>query len=324
MSSFTLEDFQEALDEVGVDWKISHSSINVKECPACGSSKYKVIFRLEPDEDEGIFFGKCLRGSCSEGYSSIKYLTMMGMERQKAIALHGKDPSEALRGLSEIDKKTAVKNTLPEVVQQVVDTSNFIPIETLPDHAVAKYAVRRGYVKELSDVIQMDLQDNSVVFLVNDGFITLGYQKRFISPLANPKTKTSTGFNKDNMLIFYRPDPAPVAVCEGPFTALSAWHYEMQGVCTFGANISKNQMEQIIDMGRSGREVFYAAENDDQASDKSLRSFKAAMSWAGIPFQIIRSTIGKDLNDAWEKGGGYTIEEPSGDNIWLPKIDKLF
>lgn len=321
--SFDLEEFQEALEQSGTEWRISGQSLAAKDCPACGSSKYKVIFRINRDDDD-VFLGKCMRGACGEGFSSIKYLIMQGMDRDKVLALHGRDAASNLRNLSEIDEQEpkAKKHVIQD--QSDVDITGFVDIESLPDHYVAKYAKKRGYTKEHNHLIKMDLSDNSVVFLVRDGLSVTGYQKRFVSPLANPKTKTSSGFKRDVLLSFYRPDPAPVAVCEGPFTALSAWHFDLMGVCTFGSSISKGQMEAIISYGHQGREVLYALETDDEASGVALRKFRAAMAWADIPFQIIKPLVGKDLNDAWQATSGYTVEDPGADNIWLPRIDKLF
>lgn len=319
--SFSLADFQEALDELGVNWRMSGQSMAVQDCPACGSSKYKVIFRSQPDENEEVFFGKCLRGSCGEGYSSVKYLTMAGMSRSDAYARHGKDPVKNFKGLAEIDQITVHK---PDLVQppQHTDISAFIDIDSMPKHYVAKYAYKRGYTPEQSHVIKMDIVDNSVVFLVLQGLEPIGYQKRFVSPYANPKTKTSHGFKRDVCLSFYRPR-SPLVVCEGPFTALSAWHYGFHGACTFGSSLTKEQLKWIATQGICNP-VYYALETDDEASKDALRKFRAAMAWEGVDFKLIKPEVGKDLNDSWQAQKGYKIEEPDTENVWLPKIDLQF
>ncbi|EFX62178.1 hypothetical protein DAPPUDRAFT_337321 [Daphnia pulex] len=319
--SFELEDFQYTLDELGITWRVSGKSLAIRDCPACGNQNYKVLFNLHAHEEgDEQFFGRCLKGSCQERYSSIKYLVMSGMSRQEALSAHNVDPTKMMNQAFTADEKPQVNNIIPEI-KSIIDTSQFCNIEDAPDHFVSKYAKRRGYIDKYQDKIKIDLNDNSVVFLVFDDDLCIEYQKRFVSPTANPKTKMSPGFKRERLLTFH--GGPGLVICEGPFTALSAAHYGFTGICTFGSDISKAYLDAIIQLAQKRSEpLYYALESDDAASNKGLSKFRSKVAWLGKEFSIIKPEIGKDLNDSWQAGRGYTIEADDK-NPWIPNLIKM-
>ena len=93
-----LSDFQEILDKNGIKYYEGGVSLVVKDCPACGSGNFKVLFRVHGVEDvDQPFFGRCQRGSCLQNYSSISYLLKAGAPRNEVMGAHGMDPNESFR-----------------------------------------------------------------------------------------------------------------------------------------------------------------------------------------------------------------------------------
>jgi len=319
--SFELEDFQYTLDELGIAWRLSGKSLVIRDCPSCGNQSFKVLFNLDAhQEGDEQFFGRCVKGSCGERYSSIKFMIMSGMSRQEALAAHNTDPTKMIHQSFQAEPEKPVNNIIPEV-KSIVDVSQFCNIEDLPDHYVSKYAIRRGYTEKYKNKIKIDLLDNSVVFLVFDDDICIEYQKRFVSPTADPKTKMSPGFKREVPLVFV--GGPGIVVCEGPFTALSAARYGFTGVCTFGSDISKAYMESIIHLAHKRQEpVYYALESEDAASSKGLAKFRSKMAWAQQEFSIIKPESGKDLNDSWQSGLSYFIEKDDLDP-WIPRMPDM-
>lgn len=307
-----LDSFKDALDELGIGYKESGVSLEVETCPECETGSYRVLFRVHGvDEDEAQFFGRCLRGSCLQGYSSFSYLKKSGMALSRVRKAHGQDPDSNLRGLSPpepsntLDMHISRPIKIEENTPQELDLSDFFPIWSWPDHPASLYAIKRGYCEEFKDSILIDSKTNGVVFLVNEGLKTVGYQTRFLNPISkHMKTKTSAGFSKSNKIMHFPKDGADILVCEGPFTALSAWHYGYYGVCTFGSSVSKTQIKLIADLAdKLNVGVGYALE-DDEAGRKGFNSLRAGLFWLGKSLFQIKPEVGADLNDSWQAGKG--------------------
>jgi len=316
-----LTDFKSALDQYGIKYKESGSSLVMQECPACGSSKYKVFFYNTPRD--GLFLGKCFRGKCEETYSSSKYLYMMGVPNHEIDKIHGHDSTHNINSLSPDfnDQPKDVVEEKEEIIVVDKDIDKFIKISAWPDHPASKYAVSRGVTKYWHDEILIDPASNSVVFLVKDGNRAIGYQKRFLTPpYEYMKTQTSYGFKKTEHIIRFK-NKGSILVCEGPFTALSAWEFGFDGVCTMGSGISDEQINIIVNIAKSeGKQVGFATENDE-AGIKSFHNFRNKMYWHGINVFEVYPEIGKDLNDSWKAGRGFILNK--SDNWGGPGIPNI-
>lgn len=90
------DDLQEALDQIdmeswldreGIDYKVTRGSrgiqLNVKECPACGNSNWKVYLNAE----SGL--GNCFSGDCETKYNKWKFIkTFLGSSSTKDVIEH--------------------------------------------------------------------------------------------------------------------------------------------------------------------------------------------------------------------------------------------
>lgn len=328
-----LDLFKEALDELGIGYRESGVSLAVESCPECGGSAYKVLFRVHGiDEDDKQFMGRCQRGSCRKGFSSGSYLYKSGLSQARIRQVHGIDPDSNLRRMAPGASTSTLTEQMVSAtpISQVdapdqLDLSTFYPVWSIPDHPAAEYAVKRGYVREFDDIIKVDHQANAVVFLVNNGNKTIGYQLRYLRPIhKNMKAKTSAGFSKSSKVLEFPRAGADILVCEGPFTALSAWHYGYYGVCTFGSSISQSQVNQIYELSKkTGTKIGFALENDD-AGRKAYLSLRSALSQKGIDVFKVLPEVGNDLNDSWQAGKGCVrITEDELADPAIPYIDTL-
>jgi hypothetical protein len=324
----TPEEFEEALDELGVEHKRSGRSIVVKDCPACGSADFKVIFNTFSGGDGSPLLGKCLRGKCGEGYSSFKFFAKLGIGQAKNNRLHGKTTETAI---SEHDRKpdpdefgVIAKEQKKQQVQPDTDLTKFMKISQWPDHPASKYAIRRGVLPDEHDFVLIDPINNAVVFVIKKNGKTVGYQRRFVHPYdPKMKTQTSYGFSRTKNILDI-PNSGKILICEGPFTAIAAWHYGYHAVCTFGSSVSNEQLEQILAIGQDqSKAIAIAVENDD-AGDKSFQKVLSYMYWLDVKvFEVRADKEFKDLNDAWVKGPCAPIYEVEVENhgAAIPQIN---
>jgi len=324
-----LEEFKGILDRYGIGYRESGVSLVLETCPACGSRTFRVRLRVHGLKPGEGFFGRCQKGSCEEGYSSFKYLLKIGVPHEEVAAIHGQDPSASLKQLDPV-REDFVEAFLPETVKDVVekdlDISKFFKIPDWLDHPVAKYAIKRGVQPEHYNTVRIDHENYSVVFICWSGETVLGFQKRFISATnQKDKTRSSLGFQRSEHILEFSRDGADIAVCEGPFTALSAWHFDYHGVCTFGSNISDKQVELILQLAnKKGTDVGVAFE-DDAAGRKCFDKLRKTLYWENKKvYKIVSDTKG-DLNDVWQKGGKVWRDY---DAEWggpaIPDISEMF
>lgn len=316
-----LDDFKSALDDQGIKYRESGVSLAVQECPACGSTNFKVLFRVYGVNESDPFFGRCQRGRCEEGYSSIKYLTMMGMERADVLRAHGLDAQKNFESLIPNIIEEKPKEKKQEYIIVEPDVKKFIKISAWPDHPASKYAINRGVKECWFNDIMIDPVSNAVVFLVKDGDKVIGYQKRFVNPPSkNFKTQTSVGFTRSNHVLRFE-RKGNIVVCEGPFTALSAWEFGFDGICTLGSGMSEKQMDIIAEIAeKEGKSIGFACENDT-AGRKSLNKFRNYMIWKKIKVFKVLPECGKDLNDSYTAGRGFIIDNSDNWSHGIPEIN---
>ena len=305
----TMDRFKEVLGDIGVLHHDRNNYLALQECPSCGDNRYKVYIYFDYDVPRG----RCTRGSCDKGYTPLSYLMDRGMEEGEARSRLGLDVLDNLKSL--FQTSTTIEKIEELTVVPEVSTESFLDVD--PETYVGRYAIGRGYTDFYKDIIKMDLEENAVVFLVKRDGKTIGYQKRFVSPHADPKTRTSKGFQRVCMM-FPAQKSQGVLVCEGPFTALSGSHFGFDSLCTFGAGLSPIQIKEIAATARNG--VIYYAKDNDEAGDKGLYKFVMAMRWYNLKILVVEPGYGKDLNDAWKKGAGYRVKECEIDP-WIPRLE---
>lgn len=238
------------------------------------------------------------------------------MEFMDVMAVHGRDPTSALRGLTpDVDKllemaaEAADKPTLRlgNVVEESI-LAKFFKISDWSDHPAAQYAVRRGVPPEFYDRVLIDPETNAVVFVVEEPHGVVGYQKRFVNPISPDfKTKSSPGFEKTKHLLHFPREGAKILVCEGPFTALAAWHFGYYAICTFGSGVSEEQVKLIAELSDRLLQPVGVAFDLDAAGYKGFTAIRSGMFWKDQDIFKVEVDApdlpeGFDLNDAWEKG----------------------
>lgn len=309
-----LDDFVSLLSDAGIGSKESGVSLAVEFCPACNRQNYKVIFRVRNVDEDEAFFGRCQAGSCQQGYSSVSYLVKIGLSRQAAMTAHGLDGQEALKqitldgGLEVVETRTKLVKPAEKVFVDT-DVSKFFDIANFPKHPAAKYAVKRGFVENHKDIMKIDTKIGAVVFICKDlSGKVLGFQRRYITvPEETPKTKMSEGFDRNSIVLRFARNDVPVVICEGPFTALSAWHYGFDGICTFGSNVSEGQYA-LLKRICGDREVMVARENDG-AGIKYHTKIANNFHWLKKEVKVILPEVGSDLNDSWVAGKSFSVVE---------------
>lgn len=309
-------DFTELLAEYAIPSHIAGKSIKVRDCPACGSSDFKVHFdrfliKKAARQPNDPFMGRCYHGSCQTGFSSVSYLFQMGADKVKVLAAHGLDPDSNLRGIIPELTLTTMKPTesAPTDQDAPVDLSGFINFSAWTTHPVVKYAEQRGARSEHYDSLMIDPTSNAVVFVVRDGERVVGYQKRFVKPrYPKFKTQSSDGFRKTQHLLTFPRAGAKIVVCEGPFTAIAAHRYGYHAVCTFGSGISDRQIELLINMAlQTGADIGIGFD-PDAAGAKGLAKIRSAFYWRDLKvFRVAPDTdrqlpAGYDLSDALKDG----------------------
>lgn len=321
---FTYQDFSDFLHSNDIPHRISGKSISVKDCPSCGGQKYKLLFNIALHREGEPMIGRCMSGSCGEIYTSIRYLQEQGIERSKIEALHGYNTDAMLRSVFEVAEAIPTSKVIDQCnIAPIIDISQFIPLSAMPNHFISQYAIGRGYVDLFEDKVKMNLPNGSVSFIIhNEHGEPVGYQERFLSKNAMPKCKTSTGFQKDFLLAFPQSN-ADILVCEGPFTALSGWHYGYYSVCTFGSQFTQKQFETIIQLSQKLKRKICFARDCDEAGRKTAKLFKTKLNFYGLDCKIVEPDMvedGEDLNDAWKKNKGVVVFDLTTTHPSLPDI----
>ena len=317
-----LDRFISFLDEHEILHRVNDESIILNEAPCCGGGQKIYLYKEELADKP--FFGKCMK--CDTSWNSWTYLNEIGIDRTLNDVLHG----QSELGKVELGVSTVMGFDLlrpggreKEVKEppKVADITGFYRITELPDHEATKYAIKRGWHSAFADDILIDIYSNSVIFVARKDGVPIGYQGRFLKP-RNPKmkTKTMTGFKKTQHVIEF-PNSGDILICEGPFTALAAWHYGYHAICTMGSGVSTTQIQLVAEIAkRTGKRVGVAFDMD-AAGKKGLRAVRLGMYHHKVPTFRVRPEHGNDLNDSWQAGKGVIVIEADQDDITIPDLN---
>lgn len=318
----TLDEFIEFLETHGVSHHTTTGSIIISECPSCGSSKDKIWLYKDRPHENGPFFGKCMK--CDEKWNSRSLLLALGIDSGEVRALHGIYEDFNLSIMPVIDLfGTKAEKVIEAPETPHCDVSMFLPVDAVSKCEAAQYAVRRGFTPVQNNDVLIDYYTQSVVFVVRDGDKIVGYQRRFVHPI-DPKMKTmsSPGFQKRNFVMSF-PNDGDICVCEGPFTALSAWHFGYYGICTFGSNVGERQIDVISNIAaKAGKSVAVAFDND-KSGRKGFARVSSALKWRNIQAYRIRPETGNDLNDSWLAKTGVKVITTEMEDFSIPDLDIL-
>lgn len=325
----TLDEFTEFLDSHGIHYKVAQNSIVMRDCPHCNSNKEKVWFFKERRSEEMPFFGQCMK--CEAKMSSSSYLISVGIDKGAVNRLHGRalglggefklDVLPALNLFGDHDDAETEDEQLKPI--EPVDVSAFVSIEAMPDHPASKYAISRGWTPIQKKDILIDYFSSAVVFVVRHNGESVGFQRRFLNPTdPDRKTLSSLGFQKNRFTIEY-PNDGDILVCEGPFTALSAWHFGYHAVCTFGSGVGDEQIKKIAEIAESTGKSVAVAFDLDSAGRKGYAKVRSRLFERGVSVYRVKAEEGNDLNDSWKAGKGVVVLDDYADSS-IPLLDLPF
>lgn len=321
-----LQDFKEALDSLGLKYRESGKSLVLQHCPECGSDKFKVHLRLDREEENAPFLGRCYAGACQTNYSSFKYLLRSGMPYSEVLSLHKGNHIDSIEKMipKTPPSKEQTEEKKEEYKPQQADISKFFKLKNWLEHPAAKYAISRGAVPEW-DFVMIDHETTSVVFVVFESGVPVGYQRRYVVPFYGIKTRTSDGFSKNQHILEFPNPGKDILVCEGPFTAVSAWHFGYHAVCTFGSAVSIHQINKIVKLSDELKVNVGVAFDEDAAGLKGYNTIRSALYWLDKPAFRVKPSTGNDLNDAWLAGGkAIVVEEKAQYNPAIPELRRFY
>lgn len=338
-----LDNFTNALDDLGIDSRTSGQSLAVELCPECGRTKFKVLFRVvgvdDEVEDGHPFMGRCLSGSCNQNFSSKTYLLAAGMDYGQICEIHGTDPQKNYQKMALVAENFELFNKDPVIAKNETvaqkpkeyDISKFFKLELLGEnHPITLYAKKRGYHPAMHNMIRGEISTGSVVFLCRQPGTgeVIGYQKRFIAvPPWGHKTDTAPGFDAAQNIFRLKNQKNPtIAVCEGPFTAVAARRYGFDSVCTFGSAMSDTHKKMIYEIYKEKKSHFGSdakiavAKDQDAAGIKYFNKLASFLYWNDEIQALVEIVpeYGSDLNDAWMAGAGYQCIQSVDYNPALP------
>jgi hypothetical protein len=322
-----LDSFIDFLDNNNIPYKTTFQSIILSGCPNCGPAKEKIYLFKDRRDDIGPFFGQCMK--CSTSINSKTYLYELGLDRRAIDDLHGRVLDEDIRSIvmPHLDLKEKFsrtdKNEKTDIEPEEVDTSMFFSILDHPKHEASLYAKKRGWTEAQANCVFIDYYVSAVVFVVNNNGKTVGYQRRMLHPFdPNMKTISSTGFQKRRFILEF-PNDGDICVCEGPFTALSAWHYGFHAVCTFGSNVGEKQLDAISMLSRTKNKSVAVAFDEDSSGRKGHHKIKSRLFWDDTPYYRIKPEAGNDLNDSWMSGKKYEVVSNEDEWHWMPSLYQM-
>ena len=327
-----IEKFIDCVEEYGVTVRDTGSAILLNQCPSCGiNGKFKVSFTHSSVETHGRLLGQCFAASCGEGYTSYKYLAILGVPTEENQTLHGYSPDHAIKQLNPdipdnlfpanfaIAKDQGSTKPKEDLVEYVAGLSE---INDLPNHDASLYAISRGVKPAHHNLVKIDTRSNAVTFLVKENGVVTNYQKRYLNPpFKHMKTKNATGHDIHNSILVFDKAYSDVVVVEGTFTAIAAHNFGFTAVCTFGAGVKYAQLDKVLPVlaAKGLKKVFLGFDLDaagQKGQDRAARYFALK----GIEVGLVLPEAGNDLNDSWQEGKRFK-KESLVLNPYIPSIN---
>ena len=158
------------LDREGFQYKLTHGSsgrqINLKECPECGTAKWKVFL----NQDTGL--GNCFSGACEKRFNKFSFI-------RSASGLSGRGLDEHIKQIGrEIGWRPARKSlaVTTESKELVLPASIELPV----GERNLSYLTRRGITKEATKYFNLRFSKDS---FWASGDILIDYSNRVIIPI---------------------------------------------------------------------------------------------------------------------------------------------
>jgi len=319
---------EDILDREGIDYKMQHGArgeqINIKECPFCGGSDWKVY----ANRDEGI--GNCFHGSCQQTFNKFKFTReLIGKvsvgDTRKYLENLARDigwrPKKARETTVEVD--TNVGWQLPACID--IPTPDDQSLKYLEDRGINNEMAAKHHLKYCYDGwYKYDKSDGSrggqnfsgrviiPVFDLNGDMVT--FQGRDITGNAKRKYLFPSGLAGTSSFLYNGQNVvglSSVIMNEGAFdvygTQLAISETsdlsDMGVVGSFGINLSwgrenEDQINRFIQLKKTGlKRVFIMWDGEKNAWKKAVDA-AVMLSKYGLEIFVCALPPGKDPGEA--------------------------
>lgn len=320
LDAFSIADY---LDSEGIEYRNTTGTrgeqLNVKCCPVCGGSKFKVYLNA----DSGL--GNCFHGDCEAKFNKFSFIKAQS-------GLVGKELVEHIKGLSQefgwMPKKKRVETVKREVKLEIPSSyeipylgNNLAYLENRGVSAeVAKYFGLRfcdkgDFYYYLPDgAVGRQVYDRRVIIPIHDMQGKLvSFQGRDISGTAEKKYLFPPGFSATGAYLYNAHNVMPgtkrVLVGEGAFDVIAQkialmsdkTFADIEPVGTFGKHLSSgsdnSQIQKFMQLRDMGvEEVTLMWDGEVQALADGIKA-GAMLKGIGLNTKIALLPKGKDPNE---------------------------
>ena len=317
-------DMELYLDREGLQYKSARGSsgqqLNVKVCPFCNGSQWKVYMNAETG------FGNCFSGSCEATFNKYSFIRQLN---------NGISNGEVIRHIKAIAREQGwrQRKTTKYSVENNIDGLQLPDSIELPFNGKnLKYLTNRGISSEIASYFYLKYSKNGIFrYLDGDQSRSQNYASRIIIPIYDlegtlvsfqgrditgqserkylfPPGYSSTGkylYNGHNAI-----HARHVIICEGVFDVMAvkiAMDSDMElrdvvPIGSFGKHLSNgfgnDQMEQLIKLKSKGlKEVTFMWDGELSAIKSAVRS-ALIVSRLGLRAKVAVLPKDKDPNEA--------------------------
>ena len=278
-------DMESWLDREGIDYKVTRGSrgtqLNVKECPCCGTAKWKVYLNA----DTGL--GNCFSGDCEAKFNKWKFIKAhLGSVNTKEVVEHVKTVAQEQGWMPRVRNTAPVRSTaelsLPDSLELPVGGRNLKYLDNRGIHAeLAKYfRLRFCQVGQFASRIIIPIFDL-------DGTL-VSFQGRDITGTAERKYLFPSGFASTGSYLYNGQNAvgaARIVIGEGAFDVMAIKAAfddevalrEIVPVGSFGKHLSEgtasSQLAKLVALKESGlREVTFMWDGEKKATMDAVKA----------------------------------------------------
>jgi len=322
LENFLLED---VLEQEGVEYRLGHGSsgeqLNIKECPFCHGSEWKVY----ANRDTGL--GNCFHGSCGQTFNIFTFTEaqISGSKRATAQYLERMATEMGWRPKRRVELETEVEAnaewSLPDSFE--LPTTDGKNLKYLKDRRVnaetakyfkLRYCVDGWYNYEKTDGTPggMHFGERVLIPVYDLDGTMVTFQGRDLSGTADRKYLFPSGLPGTGRFLFNGQNAAgksSIIMCEGAFDVIRTWvnikgtrHEEKGVIGSFGIHLSSgadgnDQKNKFLRLKRQGlKEVIVFWDGEDAAFKKSLKAADKIKKM-GFSVKVARPPKDKDPGD---------------------------
>lgn len=302
-------DMESWLDREGIDYKVTRGSrgtqLNVKECPCCGNSKWKVYLNA----DNGL--GNCFSGDCETKFNKWKFIKAhLGAVNTKDVVEHVKAVAAEQGWMPPVRHTAAVRDTaelhLPDSLELPIKGRNL------------KYLDNRGITAALAQYFRLrycqsgHFQRRIIIPIYDLDGSLVSFQGRDVTGTAEQKYLFPSGFASTGAYLYNGQNAVGakrIVIGEGAFDvmAIKAAFDEEQAlrevvpVGSFGKHLSEGtenaQLAKILRLKESGlQEVTFMWDGEKKATQDAVRAAMAVRR-LGLVVRIAFLPKDKDPNE---------------------------